>query len=74
MASGGQRIVPTVQGGSIMVARPQGQPSQVVPGAQIVRTTSGILLGAHRPNLPIQQAGQMIRTGMQPVNAAIFLT
>ena len=57
MASGGQRIVPTGQGGSIMVARPQGQQQQIISGGQIVRTSSG-LVGT---NAPLQQ--QMLRPG-----------
>ena len=70
MASGGHRIVQTGQG-SIMVARPQGQPGQVGPGAQIVRT-SGILVGGHRPMGPIQN--QMIRPqpGMHSVRTIFY--
>ena len=66
MASGGQRIVPTGQGGSIMVARPQGQQAQMIPGGQIVRTSSGILLNPQRPVNPIQP--QVIRPGIQNVS------
>jgi len=65
MASGGQRIVPTGQGGPIMVARPQGQ-QQMVPGGQMVRTSSGgIFLGPQRPTTPMQT--QIIRPNMQMV-------
>jgi len=53
-----------------MVARPQGQPGQVMPGGQMVRTTTGLVLGSggQRPSTPVQP--QIIRPGMQtlPVN------
>ena len=66
MTSGGQRIVPTGQGGPIMVARPQGQ-QQLVSAGQMVRTTSGgIFLGPQRPGAPMP--AQIIRPTMPMVN------
>ena len=48
-----------------MVARPQGQ-QQMVPGGQMVRTSSGgIFLGPQRPTTPMQT--QIIRPNMQMV-------
>lgn len=68
MASGGQRLVPGGQGGSIMVARPQGQQPQMIPGGQIVRASSGILLGTQRPGAPLPS--QMIRPGLPTAPAS----
>lgn len=66
MATSGQRLVQTAPGGAIMVARPQGaqqqlqQLQQQLQPGQIVRTSSGILVGAP------QQPQQRLQGAIQP--------
>jgi len=68
MASSGQRLVQTAPGGAIMVARPQAHQQQILQGGQIVRTTTGFLVGSGpqqrfqgmQPQQQLQQQQQQV--------------